>query len=492
MSKEPNYYAILGVRYDASQEEIKRAYFEAAQRFHPDKNKLAGETEVFLEVQQAYEILSNPKRRAQYDALLPPEEKQSSPIQIQVYYSRPNLVRLNEPQMLYILLELSPSEQSTEIPAAPLNVCLTLDCSTSMKGDKLDMLKSAAIKFLRDLNQQDIFSVVTFSDRAEVLIPASYRPEKQRMEAQIRMLQPSGATEIFQGINTAFKEVQVNADGTRINHIILITDGHTYGDETVSLELAEEAARKGIGISAMGIGKDWNDIFLDALCSKTGGNSKYISKTEDIRTFLQDEFEMLSRVIVNDILLEFTGTPGAEISYAFRTQPEAGPLQTNSPIHLGPVLKNTPLSILFEYRVDPSLLSENMVSLLKGSLKPTIAGLLTPISPIPMEFSRLVLNTAGTEPPHPGIIHSLGKLTLYRIQDQARKEANAGEYELAAQHLKRLATNLLAHGERSLARTALIEAENILHQQSFSEEGSKAIKYGTRSLLMKQDKEQRT
>ena len=55
--------------------------------------------------------------------------------------------------------------------------------------------------------------------------------------------------------------------------------------------------------------------------------------------------------------------------------------------------------------------------------------------------------------------------------------------------MKQLATNLLAQGERSLARTALMESENILRIQAFSEEGHKEIKYGTRSLLMTQPKD---
>ena len=133
MAKKPDYYATLGVTRNASQEEIKRAYFEAAQRLHPDKNTAVGETEIFLEVQQAYETLSNAARRKKYDATLPPEEKSALPFSFKVYYSRPNLVRMQEAQMLYVLLEIAPQEKTDEIPAPPLNVSLVLDRSTSMK-----------------------------------------------------------------------------------------------------------------------------------------------------------------------------------------------------------------------------------------------------------------------------------------------------------------------------------------------------------------------
>ena len=62
-SPKPDYYAILGILRNATEEEIKSAYFEAARKLHPDRNEAPGETELFLQVQQAYEVLSNPKRR---------------------------------------------------------------------------------------------------------------------------------------------------------------------------------------------------------------------------------------------------------------------------------------------------------------------------------------------------------------------------------------------------------------------------------------------
>jgi len=483
MTKAQDYYALLGVLRNATQEEIKQAYLEAAKRLHPDKNKAGGETEIFLEIQKAYETLSNLNSRKEYLATLPPEEQPSLPVEQKIYYSRSNLIRSDEPQLLYALLEISPRKNITELPAPPLNVCLVLDRSTSMKGEKMNVLKKAAIKVLRSLRPQDIFSVVSFSDRAEVVIPASARYDEHQLESHILMLQPSGATEIFQGLQAGFNEIKRNSGQKHIDHIILLTDGHTYGDEEQCTELANQAAPQGIGLSAMGIGKEWNDLFLDTLANRTGGSSRYIARTKDIQNLLVEKFEALGRTLVDDVILDYTATPGVDIAYAFRTQPETGPLPIDNSIHLGPVLQDTTLSVLFEFRVDSSLTTLNEILLLEGSLKLSIAAMPISKQPLGIKFTRTVKEHAGTELPPTAIHHALGMLTLYRMQEKAHVEVGQGQYELASQHMKQLATTLLAKGERDLARTALLEAENIEKIQAFTDEGSKKIKYGTRALI---------
>jgi len=50
---------------------------------------------------------------------------------------------------------------------------------------------------MRKLKPQDIFSIVAFSDRAEVLIPATRSMDLGKQEARVQMLQPSGGTEVF-------------------------------------------------------------------------------------------------------------------------------------------------------------------------------------------------------------------------------------------------------------------------------------------------------
>jgi curved DNA-binding protein len=71
MPASDDYYQVLGVRRNASQEEIQQAYRKLARSYHPDLNKDPGAEERFKDISEAYAVLSDPETRRRYDAFGP-------------------------------------------------------------------------------------------------------------------------------------------------------------------------------------------------------------------------------------------------------------------------------------------------------------------------------------------------------------------------------------------------------------------------------------
>lgn len=484
MAEQEDYYADLGVERDASPEDIRRAYHKAARRLHPDVNMDAGASEQFMRLQNAYEVLSDPTRRKDYDKNLPASGQEAPPVQIHTTYSRPSLVRLDEPQLIYVLVEISAPPGVKVRSSPPLNICLVLDRSTSMQGERMDMVKSTAIDLVRQLHPQDTFSIVTFSDRAEVLSSSGQRLDPKELEAKIQKIQTGGGTEIFRGLETGFLQVRSKYSGSHINHIILLTDGRTYGDEPACLRIADQAAVYGIGISGLGIGEEWNDSFLDLLAARTGGSSLYISRTSDIKQFLTQRVNAFGQVYAERVALDLSLKLGVDLLYAFRLSPDANPIAQDSPMRLGVIPKEGALSFLLEFKVAPLMDLTPVYSLASAKLTFDIPSRSSAGFGMDLHFTRSVGSTPKVQQPPTKLLKAISRLTLYRMQESAHQSLIVGENENASRYLQNLATHLFSHGEHELARTAMQEAQNIENNLGLSEIGKKQIKYGTRALLL--------
>jgi hypothetical protein len=99
-------------------------------------------------------------------------------------------------------------------------------------------------------------------------------------------------------------------------------------------------------------------------------------------------------------------------------------------------------------------------------------------------FERPITKEPIKEEPPELILNAMALLSLYHMQERAREEMNNGDLHSATRHMENLATHLLKNGENHLAQSVLEEVAYIRRNQSYSEDGEKRIKYGTRSLLL--------
>jgi Ca-activated chloride channel family protein len=483
MTKRTNLYDRLELPQNATPEEIRRAYRQAARHLHPDINAEPGDTQLFLGIQEAYEILIDPQRRSAYDAKLSQEDSSHQLVNVNTLYSRTKLPRINEPQLIYVTINLSPAENYEEISTPPTNLCLVIDASTSMQGIWMDTVKSTAIELARQLQPKDILSLVSFNDRAEVLVSGGTSEDYKTFSTNIRMILTRGGTEIFQGLKAGFDLVKTYRRKGYLNHLILLTDGHTYGDEADCLELANQAANLGIGITCLGIGTRWNDIFLDTMATRTGGASAYIRDPEQIRLLINETFSGISKSYADNITFRFETGPNVDLKYAFRLQPETAPLEIESPLKLGNIPKNGACGLILEFLIHELPQDTKYLNLAKGRLTGEVPHQPDTFFDLRLDLTREISTGATFETPPPAIMQAMSRLTLYRMQEQAQKELEVGEVKEATRRLQHVATHLLSLGESDLALAVLKEVDHLRETNSLSNEGIKRIKYGTRSLV---------
>ncbi len=478
-------YYLLGLTTEATTEEIKAAYRAAARRFHPDINPDPSALEELKLVADAYALLSDPVQRQAYNAAL--AKMGGGPlVTMQAVYSRPALRYLDEPQVLYVLVTFQPAIIAQKLPAPPVNLCLVIDRSTSMQGERLDRVKAATHAIIDSLREADALCAVSFSDRAEVLIP-SLRGTTERTVAKARLstLDAGGGTEILEGLLAGLCTLQPNLSPTAVNHLLLLTDGHTYGDEDRCLLLAKLAAIDGVTISCFGIGQEWNDKFLDELAGITGGTAVYINASQQVKAFIQERVKGLGSAYAERLNLRIVPDRDVKLLSAFKVGPEPGPVTVEAmPLPLGTLPRDSGLSLLLKFLVPPlPATAPNPQAVARLSVTADIVSLgrrgerATADIILPAQASP-----PGTEPPQ-ALVTALSKISQYRLQERASQAVADGDIAEATQCLSTLSTRLLAAGQTKLAKVALSEARRLEKTQLLSEEGKKDLKYGTRALL---------
>lgn len=479
-----DYYAILGVPPTADAEEIKRAYRALVRKVHPDARLEAGTSFLFRLVHEAYSVLSDPDRRSEYDRRWQARRgSQRSSLRFHLLLSRTALPSLPTAQILYALLTIEPVS-ARALPRLPVHLCLAIDRSNSMKGERLEQAKAAALDLAAHLGPEDRLGIVAFHNRAEVIWPLGPIRERHRLQMRLETLGAEGGTEIYQGLSLGFQEL-LRARQTGVHsHLILLTDGRTYGDEERCLALADQAREVGIGISAFGIGEDWNDQLLDEIAARSGGISGYIASPTEIRQRFLEHLDLLQNRCAEDVRLAVEPAEGILLTTLHQVSPELRiPPQEDSTWYLGALHALRPIQVLMEFALPP--LEPGFLEVARLKIQAAMSG-----SPPSQDHGELSIQVRIlpeepwiVSPPEP-LLEALSRVMIYRMQEQAWADIQAGRRTEGARKLQQVGTRLLELGARELAQEALAAATRLLQGHSVSRSHRLALKYGTKMLML--------
>ena len=225
------------------------------------------------------------------------------------------------------------AREAEDEQVTPLNLALVIDRSGSMDApDKWPYLQQSLRVFFRSLDPDDIVAVVGYDDQAEVALPAQHVGDGRWIERTIERLHPRGYTNLHSGLMLGFQEVDKNFDIRRNNRVILLTDGIANRGITDPAQIAGEALaynERGIYLSTIGLGLDFNDELLSQLARQGKGAYHFIDSAEEMDKVFRREVAGLVEKAAREAAV--TVYPGQGVEMVALTgydgRPPAGPVQ---------------------------------------------------------------------------------------------------------------------------------------------------------------------
>ncbi|MFN8569098.1 MAG: VWA domain-containing protein [Kouleothrix sp.] len=377
-------------------------------------------------------------------------------IRLQRTLSRTMIGESAEQQLLYVLLEATPEGIAAQLPKLPLNLCLVLDRSSSMRGDRLNQVKDAAGRIIDQLSQDDYFALVVFNDRADVVVQSQRATNRADLKQALGRIEASGGTEMANGMAMALQEIQRPMISRGISRMLLLTDGRTYGDESRCVDIARRAQQRGIGLTALGVGSEWNEDLLETMTARENSRAHYIASASDITSVFADELKRLHSIFAQQVGMQIAARPGGLVRSVDRVRPFIAPVAISEEADLrwSAGLGDWPGSDVHAFLIEVVTppLSTGDHPLLKITVR--------------YDLQRPWLSRPGGRRDRAGwrarqqagryqvdstVKYWLERLVAYRLQSSAWQDVEAGRLDEATRRLQMAGTRLFEAGEVALA-----------------------------------------
>lgn len=218
---------------------------------------------------------------------------------------------------LMLLLRSSGAQMGRRMP---LNLCLVIDRSGSMEGEPLEYVKRACAYVVDLLEPTDVLSIVTFEEQVDVIMPARRVMNKALIKEHINRIQAGNTTNLYDGMVAGCMQLaSLNAPGY-LNRALLLTDGEpTAGikDFNSIVQQVAEQKRRGISITALGFGSEYNEELMAGIARRSGGNYYYIAQPALIPEVFRAELETLMSVTAKNVRVRLNLPRGVQARYVY-------------------------------------------------------------------------------------------------------------------------------------------------------------------------------
>lgn len=375
-------------------------------------------------------------------------------------------------------------------PQAPLNLCLILDQSGSMKGEPIEMVKQAALQLVDKLQRGDRLSIVVFAHRAKVIVPNQAVDDAKSIKRQIEQLSAEGGTSIDEGLKLGIEELE-KGKKEAVSQAFLLTDGENeHGNNERCLKLAELATGYNFTLNTLGFGDCWNQDVLEKIADAGGGNLSYIQRSQQAVEEFSRLFYRIQAVGLTNAYLLLSLMPKvrlAELKPIAQVAPDTIELPVQQDtygrymVRLGDLMRDVQRVVLANMYIGQLPKGRQTIASVQVQYDdPAIDQFRLLSENIPVEVNIMQDYQPQTNPQVQQYILALAK---YRQTQLAEAKLQQGDRAGAATMLQTAAKTALQMGDRGAATVLQTNATRLQMGEELSEAERKKTRIVSKTIL---------
>lgn len=162
--------------------------------------------------------------------------------------------------------------------------------------------RDAARGMVARLGDRDRVALVQYDDTAELLVPATLtdEPGKRRLDAAIDSIQDAGGTNLHAGLVLGRDQILGGLAAGHVNRVILLSDGNAnvgVTDIPTLARLSADAAERGVRITTLGLGIDYNEDLMEAVAENGRGQYYYVKDAGGLEAVFAGELRAIQSTV---------------------------------------------------------------------------------------------------------------------------------------------------------------------------------------------------
>jgi len=351
----------------------------------------------------------------------------------------------------------------------------------------IDFVKDALRQVVERLSDADEFALIAFASHAQTVIPLSSARQRRtllRELERLETLQLGQETRLSAGLQEALAQLGAMPTEGFVNRIVVLTDGFAQ-DANDCYTVATQASARGVAISTLGLGGQFNDELMTGLADRTGGNAEWVPDPSRIPEAMAQEFERARQVGAPQAQLVLTISQGVEIRCAYRIMPSLTPApaqvvgERTIAIQLGDLVAGHWAQVLVELLAPPRPVGTFRLAQTFLRWRTATGWQQSPPTDLIVTYTTDATQVAVV---NPAVARAMEMVTAAELQTRALRDLQQGDVAGATKRLEAAATRLLNLGEKEKAQETINLAQRLQRGEQITPEQTKRLRYQTRRL----------